>query len=494
MITASLIFLPLIAGLIIYAVKDAQAKYFALAAAIAEFILSLSALSSFTISSNKQFELNTPWITSMSINFHVGMDGISLLLALLTTFLVPLIILSAFRHNYSNNKLFYSLVLIMQSALIGVFVSYDAFLFYIFWELALIPIYFISLVWGGQEKLKITFKFFVYTLVGSLFMLLGIIYLYLQTPTHSFELADFYALRLSREEQVFIFWAFFLAFAIKMPVFPFHTWQPDTYTSSPTQGTMLLSGIMLKMGVYGAIRWMIPIVPIAMDAPCCGMLAVVLAVIGIIYASIIALMQKDFKRMLAYVSMAHVGVIAAGVFTSNLDALQGAVFQMLSHGVTVVGMFFVVDILLDRTKTSQISTLGGIRSVAPQFALYFIIILFGSIALPLTSGFVGEFLIFVGLFKYSMSEMGGMLMIAIAALSIILGAAYMLSSYQKIMLGSINTVTSGFKDLVLSEKAVLVPIVVVIIWMGVYPKFFLEISEPAVKSITDHIINYTSLK
>ncbi len=488
MITASLIFLPIIAGLLIYAVKDEQAKYFALIAAIAEFIITLVALSSFTISADKQFELNTPWIESMGINFHVGMDGISILLVLLTTFLVPLIILTAYKHSYSNNRLFYSLVLIMESALIGVFVSYDAFLFYIFWELALIPIYFISLIWGGQEKLKVTFKFFVYTLVGSLFMLLGIIYMYLQTPSHSFELADFYSLHLSRVEQVFIFWAFFLAFAIKMPVFPFHTWQPDTYTSSPTQGTMLLSGIMLKMGVYGAIRWMIPIVPIAMDEPLCGVLAIILAVAGIIYASVIALMQKDFKRMIAYVSMAHVGVIAAGVFTSNIDALQGAVFQMLSHGVTVVGLFFIIDILLDRTKTSQISTLGGIRSVAPQFALYFIIILFGSIALPLTSGFVGEFLLFVGIYKYNMVISG------VAALSIIFGAAYMLSSYQKIMLGSVNSVTSGFKDLVLSEKSVLVPIVVVILWMGVYPKFFLEISEPAVKSITDHIINYTSLK
>src|SRR6185437_11517052 len=402
MINAFLIAWPLFSVLLILAMGRDRAKWTALLSAVVQLGVTAYAWSQFVPAGGVQFGTDMEWIPQLGIHFNVGIDGISMLVVLLTNLLTPLIILSSVRKNYERQSLFYSLVLIMQAALVGVFTARDMFLYYIFWELALVPIYLIVLIYGGENRIKITFKFFIYTMFGSLLMLVGILYLYYLTPApHNFDINTLSNLHPDEHAQGWIFWAFFIAFAIKMPVFPFHTWQPDTYTSSPAQGTMLLSGIMLKMGVYGAIRWMIPIVPIAMDAPWCGTLAVVLAVVGIIYASVIALMQKDFKRMIAYVSMAHVGVIAAGVFTSNIDALQGAVFQMLSHGVTVVGLFFVIDILLDRTKSTQISTLGGIRSVAPQFALYFIIILFGSIALPLTSGFVGEFLLFVGLFKFS---------------------------------------------------------------------------------------------
>jgi NADH-quinone oxidoreductase subunit M len=376
----------------------------------------------------------------------------------------------------------------MQGALIGVFVSLDAFLFYIFWELALIPIYFIALLWGGTDRGKITFKFFIYTLAGSLFMLLGIIYLYLQTSNGSFDITAFYQLKLSHDTQTIIFWCFFLAFAIKMPIFPFHTWQPDTYHTAPTQGTMLLSGIMLKMGIYGVIRWMLPIVPIAISDTWGGDLAIMLSVIGIIYASVIAIMQKDIKRLIAYVSIAHVGLIGAGIFTTNINALQGAMFQMLSHGINVVGLFFVVDIIYDRTKTHAISGLGGIRNSAPQFALYFLIILLGSVSLPLTSGFIGEFLLLAGIFKYNAVIAG------VAGLTIILGAVYMLSSYQKVMLGESNNTTKNFSDLTGIEKGVLIPIILMIIIMGVYPTPFLAISEPAIKNITEMVATYTSMK
>jgi NADH-quinone oxidoreductase subunit M len=483
-----LIFLPIVSGIIAFAIDNEKVKYFALGAALIEFIISLTGILNYMPSAAFSYVENHSWISSMGISYYVGVDGISFLLVMLTTFLVPLIILSSFRHSYVNSKLFYSLILLMQGALVGVFVSLDAFLFYIFWELALIPIYFIALLWGTNDRVKITLKFFIYTLVGSLFMLLSIIYLYLQTSTGTFEIAEFYKVNLGREEQMFVFWCFFLAFAIKMPIFPFHTWQPDTYTSSPTQGTMLLSGIMLKMGVYGVIRWMLPVVPIAMSDNWGGILAIVLSITGIIYASVIAIMQKDLKRLIAYVSIAHVGLIGAGIFTSTLEGIQGAVFQMLSHGINVVGLFFIVDIIYDRTKTYELSKLGGIRNVAPQLALYFVIILLGSVSLPLTSGFVGEFLLLVGVYKYSIFLAG------IAGLTIILGAVYMLSTYQKAILGETNSLTAKFTDLFSIEKAVLIPIVIMIIWMGVYPKPFLNISEPAVKHITEMVTSFTSLK
>ncbi len=415
------------------------------------------------------------------------MDGISLLLILLTTVLVPLIILSTFRKDFGNNPLLYFLILTMESALIGVFTARDAFLFYIFWELALIPIYFICLIWGGENRGKITFKFFIYTLGGSLFMLLGIIYLYLQTPG-SFDIDIFYQVgpSLSAKTQSIIFWALFIAFAIKMPIFPFHTWQPDTYTNSPTPGTMLLSGIMLKMGIYGVIRWLLPVVPVGFNE--WNNLIVILSVIGIIYASVIALFQKDLKRMIAYVSIAHVGLIAAGIFSSTEEGLQGAIIQMLAHGVNVVGLFFILEIIYSRTNTLHIPSLGGIRGVAPGFSIFFIIILMSSVALPLTAGFIGEFLLFVGLFNYNAILAG------FAGLTIIFGAVYMLASYQKVMLGETREVTANFKDLFLSEKAVLIPIVIIIFIIGLYPNPLLKISEPAIKNLLNVAGQVYSLK
>lgn len=483
MITAVLIFLPLVAGLLLFLAGNEKVKQIALAAAIIEFLISVYAFATFKTG---DFNFSTSWIPSLGISFNVGMDGISILLVMLTTFLVPLIILSSFRHSYSNSNLFYALVMIMQSALVGVFVAKDAFLFYIFWELALIPIYFISLLWGGDDRRRITFKFFIYTLAGSLFMLLGIIYLYLKVD--SFEISAFYgaAAELSKAEQGWLFWAFFLAFAIKMPVFPFHTWQPDTYTSSPAQGTMLLSGIMLKMGIYGLIRFILPIVPIAVIQ--WGQLAVVLSVAGIVYASVIAIKQKDLKRLIAYASIAHVGLIAAGVLTQYAEGLQGAMIQMLSHGIVAVGLFYIVDIISERTNTREIAALGGLRNTAPLLAVFFLIILMASIALPLTSGFVGEFMLFVGLFSFNPWLAGT------AGVTIILGAVYMLSSYQKVMLGELKDSTKGTSDLIGLEKMVLIPIIIVIFWIGLYPKPLLDISEPAIAEIIKNAGSSLSLK
>lgn len=476
MITSILIFWPLLAAVILLFLKGDNVKKVAFGASLIEFIISIVALVQFHYDASVQFLADTPWISSLGIHFKVGMDGISLLMVLLTTFLVPLIILSSFKKNYKHPAAFYSLILFMQMALVGVFVALDGFLFYVFWELALVPIYFICLNWGGENRARITFKFFIYTLLGSLFMLVALIYLYLQTPgTHSFDIQALYdaGRGLSAYKQSIIFWALFIAFAIKMPVFPFHTWQPDTYNTSPTQGTMLLAGIMLKMGIYGVIRWLLPMAPLGVST--WGGLAMILAVIGIVYASCIALVQKDMKRLIAYSSIAHVGLIAAGIMAFNMQGLQGGIIQMVSHGINVVGLFFIVDIIYERMKTKQIADLGGIRNVAPFFATMFMIIMLGTVALPLTNGFVGEFLLISGVFHYS----GWMA--AFAATTVILGAVYMLRVYQNTMLGETNALTETFKDITFNEKAVLIPIVIMVIAIGVYPAPLLKIAAPAVK-------------
>lgn len=482
-----LIFFPLLAALITAFAGD-HAKKVALVAAFLEFGYSLCLFLRFIPSGGVQFLENHPWISQMGINYFVGLDGISLLLVMLTTVLVPLIILAAFSHDYKSPSLFYSLILLMQFALIGVFSAYDGFLFYIFWELALIPIYLICLMWGGKERLRITLKFFIYTLTGSLLMLVALIYLWLQTPgTHTFDVHAFYALSLSSTEQSWIFWGLFLAFAIKMPVFPFHTWQPDTYTDAPAPGTMLLSGIMLKMGVFGVMRWLLPVVPDGVSE--WGNLAIILSVIGVVYASLIAWVQKDFKRLIAYSSIAHVGLISAGVFSKTFQGLQGGVIQMVSHGINVVGLFLIADMIERRTGTREMEKLGGLRTSAPAFSTYFMIIMLASVALPLTNGFIGEFLLINGIFQFNA------VLAAVAGLTIILGAVYMLNAYKNIALGETNKVTEKFTPVTLSEKAILIPIVVLIFWIGIYPKPLLEIAGPAVEALRTSIgVTVTSMK
>lgn len=482
MIAVLLVLFPLLASILVLLANNALAKRAALLFSILELGITCYALYVIRFQSDHPLlSFNAPWIYSMGISFKLTLDGISMVLVLLTNLLLPIIILSSFGKEYKNASAFYALVLFMQMALVGVFMATDGFLFYIFWELALIPIYFICLLWGGENRARITFKFFIYTLVGSLFMLVALIILFQHTalPTHSFDIKALYEAghSLSAKMQGFVFFCLFLAFAIKMPIFPFHTWQPDTYTTAPTQGTMLLSGIMLKMGAYGLIRWLIPVVPLGVAE--WGHIAVILSVIGIIYASCIAIVQKDFKRLIAYSSIAHVGLIAAGTFAFNVQGLQGALVQMFSHGINVVGLFFIVDIISSRTQTREIAQLGGIRNVAPQFAVFFLIVLLGSVALPLTNGFIGEFLLLNGLYQYNAW------ITFFAGLSVILGAVYMLRGYQNIMLGETNKLTSSFSDLTFNEKAVLVPIVILIIGFGIYPKPLLHLTEPAVKSLID---------
>ncbi|MBE9600399.1 NuoM family protein [Pedobacter sp. MC2016-24] len=473
-----LIFLPLV-GALVTAFSGNAAKHVALVSAIISLALAGIVVCNFTPDASTQFVVNYPWIADLGIHFHAGIDGISIITILLTNVLVPLIILASYQREYKNAAAFFALILFMQSGLLLVFTAMDAFLFYIGWEAALIPIYFICAIWGGKNRIKVNMKFFVYTIAGSLFMLLGIIYLYLQNPAHNFDIQALYALNLDATQQSWIFWAFFIAFAIKMPIFPFHTWQPDTYTEAPAAGTMLLSGIMLKMGIYGVIRWLLPIVPSGLQQ--WGHLVIILSVIGVLYAAIIAFTQKDAKRLVAYSSIGHVGLIAAGIFALNTQGMQGAMVQMLSHGINVVGLFFVLDIISDRLQTNKIADLGGIAKQAPKLAIVFLIIVLGTVALPGTNGFIGEFLLLIGIYQYNMWTA------VFAGLSIIFGAVYMFRMYQNIMLGKTNELTIGFKDIKGSEQVVLYIICALIIVLGVYPKPVLQLSEASVQHLIEQV-------
>lgn len=468
------LFFPLLGSLACLLNKN-YAKQTALISSLITLVCALVLLTQFQYDASRQFIVDYPWIASLGIHFKAGVDGISMLMILLTTGLVPLIILSSFNRTFKNSAALYALILFMQSGLLIVFTALDGFLFYVGWEAALIPIYFICAIWGGADRISVNIKFFIYTFSGSLFMLAGLIYLHLQTPTNTYDIDAFYALSLDAYTQGWLFWCFFLAFAIKMPIFPFHTWQPDTYTTAPTIGTMLLAGIMLKMGIYGVIRWLIPVVPLGFME--WKQLAIILSIIGIVYASIIAFTQKDIKRLFAYSSIAHVGLISAGIFAWNVEGVQGAMIQMINHGINVIGLFFVSDIIINRLKTNEIAKMGGIAKVAPKLAIAFLIIILGTVALPLTNGFIGEFLLLNAVYQVGIWE------VAAAGLTIIFGAVYMLRLYKNVMQGQLNELTSTFKDIKNSEIVVLSIICTLIIVIGVYPKPILAISEAAVNGL-----------
>jgi NADH-quinone oxidoreductase subunit M len=421
------------------------------------------------------------WISSLGISFSIAADGISMLLILISALIMPIVIYASFNKTYNNSRTLYALMMLMQSSMIGAFCATDGFLFYIFWEVALIPIYFICLMWGGENRQRITFKFFLYTLFGSLFMLLALIYVYLHTPERSFDIQALYAAgrNLSVVEQGWVMAAFFLAFAIKMPIFPFHTWQPDTYYTAPTPGVMLLGGVMSKMATYGLIRWVLPMVPQGIFEY--GHIAIILSVISIIYASCISIIQKDFKYLIAYASIAHIGLISAGIISANAQSLQGALIEMLSHAIHTVGLFFVYDIIVQRTGTSEMKKLGGIRGIDSSFAFLFFIIVLSVVALPFTTGFVGEFLLILGLFQNSP------VLASIAGLSIILGVVYMFRSFQTMMLGETSTLTASLPKLSKQEKSTLCIIVILIIGLGVYPKPILSLTENTIKTLLEGI-------
>lgn len=453
-----LILIPILSGLLLFFIKNEKsAKSLSLLASVLTLAISIISLSSKT-----NLNFSAEWIPSLGAKFSLSLDGLSKMLCLLNSISLPIIFLSIFKNDNKYSPNFFGLMLLMQAGIMGVFLASDALLFYFFWELALIPAYFLCSIWGGEKRIQVTFKFFIYTFVGSLLMLLGIIYLYLQTKgSHSFSIQDFYSLQLSSNKQNTIFCLMFFAFAIKMPIFPFHSWQPDTYEQAPTPVTMILSGVMVKMGVFAVIKWLIPVLPDATNH--FNNIVILLSVIGMLYASLIAIKQDDVKRMIAYSSIAHIGLICAAIFSNTINGLQGALIQMFNHGIIVIGLWIVADVIEKQIGTRKFSELGGLAQKAPTLAILLVVLSFANIALPLTSAFVGEFLMFSGLFKYNIW------FAAIAAISIILGAVYTLNMVQKIFYGNTVSATENAIDISWNIKLALIFLVIIVLVFGVYP-------------------------
>ncbi|SEV99149.1 NADH dehydrogenase subunit M [Chitinophaga sp. YR573] len=466
MLTVLLILIPLVAGLVTFGLKGSGPKTLALIASVASLAVTVGALFQYR-TAPESVQFSASWIPQLGARFSVGLDGMGMMLCLLTAISFLLIFVVIYGRNYERSNSFYGLMLLSQAGLTGVFTAYDAMLFYVFWELALIPVYFLCSLWGGEKRIPVTFKFFVYTFTGSLLMLVGIIYIYLQSPDKSFSYASFTAGNIDAHTQSWLFWLFFAAFAIKMPIFPFHTWQPDTYEQSPTPVTMVLSGIMVKMGLFGVMRWLLPVLPKGADM--WSDAAIVLSIIGIVYASCIAIVQSDFKRLIAYSSIAHIGLMSAAIFANNEQSLQGVLIQLFNHGINIIGLWIIVEIIQDRLKVKNLNDLGGIAQYAPRMAIFLVIISLANIGLPLTNGFIGEFLMFSGLFQFNPWFM------AVAGLGIILAAVYTLNMVQKVIFGQSNQLTETTTDLKGNEVLVLSVIVVLIIALGVYPKPMLDL-------------------
>jgi NADH-quinone oxidoreductase subunit M len=480
MVPVLLIGIPLLAGLIGFSLKDAAAKSWSLFASLLTLVVSLVGIS--LLRDSKQLLFNTPWMGSLNSHFAIGLDGTGQILCLLTSLAFPIIYISTWKEEYKKANNFFSLMLLSQAGLLGVFLAADALLFYFFWELALLPVYFLASQWGGERRIAATFKFFIYTFLGSLMMLIGIIYIYFHTRDHSFALSAFYGahLLIPNDTQAWLFWFIFIAFAVKMPIFPFHTWQPDTYEQSPTAVTMVLSGLMVKMGVFGLIRWLAPVLP--MGTYMWGDTVSTMCIIGMIYASLIAMQQDDLKRLVAYSSIAHMGLMCVAIFATTEAGIQGVMIQMFNHGINIIGLWIVVFLIEKQFGTRKISELGGLASKAPVLTVMLVIITLANIALPLTNAFIGEFLMFTGI--YSSRATGYNVVFTVtAAITIILSAVYMLNMVQRVFYGSTNALTVKGVDIRLNEKLVLGFIVLLILIVGVYPEPLFRLTQDAVDSL-----------
>lgn len=430
-----------------------------------------------------QFVEKLQWIPSFGIHYHVGIDGISLFLILLTTFITPISILASW-HITRNVKEYMVAMLVLETGMIGVFISLDLFLFYVFWELMLIPMYLLIGIWGGPRRIYAAVKFFIYTMAGSVFMLLAIIALYFlnhrTTGEYTFNLLEFYRLDLSFAVQFWLFLAFAFAFAIKVPMFPFHTWLPDAHVEAPTAGSVILAGVLLKMGTYGFVRFCLPLFPEASHA----FIPVIswMAIVGIIYGALVSMVQDDLKKLVAYSSVSHLGFVMLGIFAFNIQGIEGGITQMINHGLSTGALFLVVGMLYDRRHTRMIADFGGLTKQMPVFATFFMIVTLSSIGLPGLNGFVGEFLILVGTFK------SRILYASIATSGIILAAVYMLWMFQRVMFHEItHEENKTLQDINKREFAILIPIMLFIFWIGIYPNSFLRKMDASVNHLLKQI-------
>ncbi len=480
-----LLFLPFLFSIIvIFLPKKAGKTIFIVSFVFSLFVFLYSLFLYFKFDSGSsafQFEVFRTYIKPY-INFHIGVDGISLFLVLLTTFIFPLSFLASYNYIKDKQKLFCFSMFVLEGAVIGVFISINVLLFYIFWELVLIPMYFIIGIWGGERRIYATFKFVLYTMAGSLLMLVGIIMFYVKMGANSsFELTDWMKVAsFPFEVQILLFLAFTISFMIKVPMFPFHTWLPDAHTEAPTAGSVILAGVLLKMGTYGFLRFSIPLFKdgFSMFRP----YLMFLAVFGIIYGGIMALIQKDMKRLVAYSSVSHMGTIMLGIFALSYEGIVGGIYHMLNHGLSTGALFLLVGFLYERTHSRLIKEHSGVSKLMPIYSAIFMIVMFSSVGLPGLNGFVGEFLVLFGTFKvnvwYAVS----------GATGIIIGAAYLLWMFRRVMQGKVKESLKGIKDLSLRELIVIIPIIILIFWMGIYPKTFISKMKKTVKDYRLNVV------
>ena len=460
-------------------------RWGALAVSLASFATTLALWYAFDPdAAGFQFVERVAWMPSFGIDYLLGVDGISLMLLVLTGFLTPLALLCSWESIEEHVKAFSVLVLVLETAMMGVFVSLDLFLFYVFWDAMLIPMYFLIGVWGYDQRVYAAVKFMLYTMAGSVLMLIAIIALsvlhHQATGVYTFDVTKLYDLSIAHDVQLWLFLAFALAFAIKVPLFPFHTWLPDAHVQAPTAGSVILAGVLLKMGTYGLVRFAFPLFPHAAQvcAPWLGFLAVA----GIVYGALVAMVQPDMKKLVAYSSVSHLGFVVLGISSMNVEGMQGAVYQMLAHGVSTGGLFIIVGMLSDRRHTRLIAEFGGLKSVMPKLVAAFLIITLSSIGLPGLNGFVGEFLTILGGFRWRPE------LAVVATSGVILSAVYMLWMFQRVNYGEVtNPKNAALPDLSPREWATLGPAVAMAVVMGVFPTIFLAPSEPAVRAVVERI-------
>jgi len=472
------------------------AKVLALLSSLVTFILSLHLFYHFdSRHGGMQFEESVPWIQTAyyRVSHHLGIDGISLFLVILTTFITPLAILSTWSSVKQRVKGFMISVLVLETGMIGVFCALDFVLFYVFWEVMLIPMYFLIGVWGGERRIYAAVKFILYTMVGSLLMLVAILYLFFANGASSFDLVQIAAnltngtLRLTAREEFWLFSAFFLAFAIKVPLFPFHTWLPDAHVEAPTAGSVILAGVLLKMGTYGLLRFCLPLFPSA--ALAMAPLISILGLIGIVYGALVSMVQPDLKKLVAYSSVSHMGLVVLGIFAFTIQGMEGATLQMLNHGLSTGALFLLVGMIYDRRHTRMIADFGGLAHRNHVLASFFLVVTLSSIGLPGLNGFVGEVLVLVGTFAQNR------VYAAVAATGMILGAVYMLWMYQRVFLGKVTIpANSEMEDIGTRERLILVPIVIVMLWIGVFSSPFLRRMDASIGLVQQRLQQARSLE
>ena len=483
-----LIFIPLIGAVIILIggrERDGFSRFFALIVSLVNFALSIPLYTDFDASTHQmQFVEKMNWVESLGITYHLGIDGISLLLILITTLLTVLSILSSWTSVTNWVREYMAAMLLLETGIIGVFCALDVLLFYVFWEAMLIPMYLLIGVWGGERRIYAAIKFVLFTLAGSLLMLVAIIWLYFAhgqaTGNYTFDLLTLYGFSVDHNAQYWLFLAFFLSFAIKVPLFPLHTWLPDAHVEAPTAGSVILAGVLLKMGTYGILRFCLPLFPEASLYFTPHIM--VLSVIGIVYGALVAMVQTDVKKLVAYSSVSHLGFVVLGIFAMNMQGMQGGIIQMVNHGLSTGALFLIVGMIYERRHTREISDFGGLGRTVPWFSTFFMIATLSSIGLPGLNGFVGEFLILLGAFKAST------LLGIIATLGVVLAAVYMLWMFQRVVWGEVtHKENQDLSDLSIREWVVLVPLVVLMIWIGVYSKPFMDKTEASASHLISQV-------